>query len=124
MKTRVFFHERFRGKEWLVIGNKFGNFPRVMDRVLKLPEGTLFTPKKISEELLLKIHTPRFVRELKEAWYCEGDLYSVGGCLEAVEKILSGELENALVFTVAAGHHAERDFAWGEAPTPPAPVLR
>ena len=27
--------------------------------------------------------------------------------------ILSGKLKNALVFTVAAGHHAERDSAWG-----------
>lgn len=50
---------------------------------------------------------------LKEAWYCDGALLSVGGCVEAAEKILSGELENGLVFTVAAGHHAERDSAWG-----------
>jgi acetoin utilization deacetylase AcuC-like enzyme len=113
MKTGVFFHERFRGKQWLIIGDKFQNFPRAMDRALKLSQVRLFTPEKVSEELLRKIHTPRFVRELKEAWYCEGALYSVGGCVEATQKILSGELENALVFTVAAGHHAEKDSAWG-----------
>jgi len=113
MTTGVFFHEKFRGEKWLIIGDKFRNFPRVMDRQLKLPHVKLFEPKKVSEELLLKIHTPGFVQELKDAWYNEGALLSVGGCVEATEKILSGELDNGLVFTVAAGHHAERDSAWG-----------
>lgn len=113
MTTGVFFHERFSGKEWLIIGDKFQNFPKAMNHVLRLPQVKLFAPEKVSEELLLKIHTWNFVQSLKEAWYCEGALYSVGGCVEATERILSGEMENALVFTVAAGHHAERDSAWG-----------
>jgi len=33
--------------------------------------------------------------------------------VEAAEKMLLGEIKNALVFTAGAGHHAERDFAWG-----------
>lgn len=113
MTTGVFFHEIFRGKEWLIIGNKFQNFPQVMEHALKRPQVKLFTPQKVSEELLLNIHTPRFVEDLKRAWYYEGASYAVGGCVEATEKILSGEIENALVFDVAAGHHAERDSAWG-----------
>jgi acetoin utilization deacetylase AcuC-like enzyme len=113
MTTGVFFHPTFSGEEWIIIGDKFRNFPRVMNRVLKLPQVKLFTPEKVSDELLLKIHTPRFVQDLKRAWYCDGALYSVGGCVEATERILEGTLENALVFTVAAGHHAERDSAWG-----------
>jgi acetoin utilization deacetylase AcuC-like enzyme len=113
MATGVFFHEMFRGKEWLIIGDKFRNFPRAMKHALKRPQVKLFSPEKVSEELLLKIHTRKFVQNLKNSWYCEGALYSVGGCVEATEKILSGEIDNALVFTVAAGHHAERDSAWG-----------
>ncbi|MFC2003614.1 hypothetical protein ACFLV4_06720 [Chloroflexota bacterium] len=113
MTTGVFFHEVFRGKEWIIIGNKFQNFPQVMEHALKQPQVKLFTPQKVSEELLLKIHTPRFVEDLKKAWYYEGASYAVGGCVEATEKILSGEMDNALVFDVAAGHHAERDSAWG-----------
>ena len=113
MTTGVFFHEKFKGEEWLVIGDKFRHFPGAMDKQLSLPNVKLFEPKKVSEELLLNIHTPGFVGNLKDAWYCEGAFLSVGGCVEATEKILSGELENALVFTVAAGHHAERDSAWG-----------
>ena len=113
MTTGVFFHEMFKGKEWLIIGDKFRNFPGAMKHVLKLPQVQLFSPEKVPEELLLKIHTPEFVQNLKQAWYCDGARYSVGGCVEATEMILSGELKNALVFTVAAGHHAERDSAWG-----------
>jgi hypothetical protein len=113
MTTGVFFHETFKGKEWLIIGDKFRNFPGVMKHALKLPQVKLYSPEKVSEELLLKIHTAEFVQNLNQAWYCDGARYSVGGCVEATEKILSGELKNALVFTVAAGHHAERDSAWG-----------
>lgn len=112
-KTGVFFHPSFSGKEWDIIGNKFRRFPGVMEGALKKEGVRWFIPEKVPEELLLKIHTPRLVEDLKRAWYCEGALYSVGGCVEAAEKMLSGEIKNALVFTVAAGHHAERDYAWG-----------
>lgn len=112
-KTGVFFHPSFSGKEWIIIGNKFRNFPGAMEDALSMEGVRLFIPEKVSEELLLKIHTPRLVEDLKRAWYCEGALYSVGGCVEATEKILSGEIKNALVFTVAAGHHAEQNYAWG-----------
>ncbi|HOP48694.1 MAG TPA: hypothetical protein PK874_13615 [Desulfobacteraceae bacterium] len=112
-KTGVFFHPSFSGKEWIIIGNKFRNFPGVMEDALSMEGVRWFIPEKVSEELLLKIHTPRLVEDLKRAWYCEGALYSVGGCVEATEKILSGEIKNALVFTVAAGHHAEQNYAWG-----------
>lgn len=112
-ETGVFFHPTFSGKEWIVIGNKFRNFPRVMNDALEIEGVRWFVPEKVPEDLLLKIHTQRFVEDLKKAWYCDGALYSVGGCVSATEKILCGDIRNALVFTVAAGHHAERDSAWG-----------
>jgi acetoin utilization deacetylase AcuC-like enzyme len=111
--TGVFFHELFGGKEWNIIGDKFRRFPQAMEHALKLPQVALHAPQPVSEELLLKIHTPRFVEELKRAWYYDGVRYSVGGCVEATKRILSGDLVNALVFNVAAGHHAERDYSWG-----------
>ncbi|HIC84773.1 MAG TPA: hypothetical protein EYP06_00540 [Desulfobacterales bacterium] len=113
MKTGVFFHQVFKGKRWLIIGDKFRHFPEVMKDQLELPGVELITPPKATSQQLLKVHTPGFVDRLMRAWYCEGALYSVGGTIEAVDKVLSGELDNALVFTVAAGHHAERDSAWG-----------
>jgi len=111
--TGVFFHKMFAGAEWDIIGNKFRHFPKAMERQLKLPNVRLYRPEKASEDLLLKIHTPRFMDDLRRMWYYEGVLYSVGGCVEATDRILSGEITNALVFDVAAGHHAERDYAWG-----------
>ena len=113
MKTGVFFHPSFSGKEWVVIGNKFRRFPDVMEVALEMEGVRWIIPEKAPEELLLEIHTPRLVEDLKWAWYGNGALYSVGGCVEATEKILSGGMKNALVFTVGAGHHAERDYAWG-----------
>jgi acetoin utilization deacetylase AcuC-like enzyme len=113
MTTGVFFHEIFSQKDWIIIGNKFQNFPQAMESALSLDNVKLFTPQKVSEELLLKVHSPRLVQDLKESWYYEGASYSVGGCVEAVEKIIAGELDNGLVFTVAAGHHAGHDSAWG-----------
>jgi acetoin utilization deacetylase AcuC-like enzyme len=50
---------------------------------------------------------------LKTQWYKDGAYYTVGGCVEASEMIMDRKLKNALVFGVAAGHHAERDSAWG-----------
>ncbi len=113
MTTGVFFHEKFKGKEWLIIGDKFRNFPGVMRGQLRLPQVKLIAPCPVSDELLLEVHTQRLVESLKKAWYAEGALLSVGGTVAAVEQVLEGKLENALVFTVAAGHHAERDSAWG-----------
>ena len=40
-------------------------------------------------------------------------LYSVGGVLQATEKVLKGEIDNALVIAGVGGHHAHRDNAWG-----------
>jgi len=113
MTTGVFFHEVFRGKEWPMIGDKFRNFPAVMSRALALPGVKLLVPNKVPQDLLLQVHSPDLIRDLNQAWYRDGALYSAGGCVQAVEAILSGRLENALVFAVAAGHHAERAFAWG-----------
>jgi len=113
MKTGVFFHELFSQKVWHIINNKFQNYPDVMQEELNLPNVELFEPKKVDEQLLLKVHTQRFINNLKKHWYAEGAYYTVGGAVEASEKIMKGDLKNALVFGVAAGHHAERDSSWG-----------
>jgi acetoin utilization deacetylase AcuC-like enzyme len=73
----------------------------------------LFEPKPVSEELLLKVHVKELVDCVKLKWYYKGASLSVGGCVEAGEKILTGEISNALAFVVAAGHHAGRSEAWG-----------
>ena len=95
------------------MGDKFRNFPQVMEEALKLSGVKLFEPKPVSEALLLKVHTKELVDQTKNAWYWEGASLSVGGCVEAAEKIWEGEIKSALVFDVAAGHHAGPSSAWG-----------
>ena len=112
-KTGVFFHDLFSEKTWHIINDKFRNFPGVMKDELALPGVELHEPSKASDEILLKVHTKRFVKGLKQAWYCKGAYLTIGGCIQAAEKIMDGSLKNALTFGVAAGHHAERDSAWG-----------
>jgi acetoin utilization deacetylase AcuC-like enzyme len=111
--TGVFYHPLFHRKRWDIINDKFRNFPTIMKKQLSLPNVRLYKPEKVDEELLLKIHTKRFVQDLKNQWYKDGAYYTVGGCVEASEMIMDRKLKNALVFGVAAGHHAERDSAWG-----------
>ena len=89
-KTGVFFHPSFSGKEWIIIGDKFRRFPGVMEHGFKKSGVRWYVPRRVNEELLLKIHTDRLVEDLKKAWYCEGALYSVGSWVEATDKILSG----------------------------------
>ncbi|RLF12013.1 MAG: hypothetical protein DRJ68_06400 [Thermoprotei archaeon] len=112
-KTGVFFSPAVKGKDWPVIGDKFRNFPEVMADVLKNPNVALYSPKPVDEKLLFKVHTANVVMDLKSAWYYEGAVYSVGGCVEALERICRGEIVNAIVFNVAAGHHAGPSYAWG-----------
>lgn len=113
MRTGVFFHKEFANGDWPIIGNKFRNFPGVLKEVLKSESVKLFEPKPVHESLLLKIHSKSHLEEVKKAWYFRGASLSVGGCVEATEMIAKGELTNALVFVVAAGHHAEPSYAWG-----------
>lgn len=113
MKTGVFFNPEFSLKDWPIIGNKFRNFPGVMENALSLQGVILFESKPATEALLLRVHTETYLKEVKKAWYYKGANLAVGGCVAASEKIAKGEIINALVFSVAAGHHAEPSSAWG-----------
>ncbi len=113
MKTGIFFHEEFKNKDWPVIGDKFRNFPEVLKDVLKLPGVLYFESKPVDEEILLNTHTHTYLQEVKRSWYYKGASLAVGGCVEAAELIAKGELKNALVFSVGAGHHSGPSSGWG-----------
>jgi len=102
MKTGVFFHEIFARHSWPVVGNRFKNFPKAMERELQLEKVDLFKPEKVSEELLLKVHSREHLDRVKERWYYKGAAISVRGCIEASELVYDGKVENALVFNVAS----------------------
>jgi len=58
-KTGGFFHPSFSGEEWIIIDDKFRNFPSAMEHALHMEGVRWFVPEKVAEELLLKIHTPK-----------------------------------------------------------------
>jgi acetoin utilization deacetylase AcuC-like enzyme len=111
--TGIFFHPVMSDGNWPIIGNKFREFPQALGDCLELPTVTLFTSEPVEEGLLLTVHTPAHLRREQDAWYYEGALRTVGGCVAAAQGIAEGRLTNALVFSVAAGHHAGPDSAWG-----------
>ena len=111
--TGIFFHPLMAEGNWPIIGNKFRDFPHVLRDVLALPNVKLYTPVPVEEELLLKIHSSALLKRAKDAWYYEGALRAVGGCVASAEGVAQGCLKNALVFSVAAGHHAGPSSAWG-----------
>ena len=105
--------------DWPIIGNKFRGVPEALGGVLDLPSVTLITPEPVEEELLLKVHTPAFLSRERDAWYYDGALRTVGGCVAAAGCIAEGDLDNALVFSVAAMPVLMRH---GGGRTSPAPV--
>lgn len=113
MKTGVFFHPIYASNYWPIMGSKFSRFPEAMKEVLEKDNVELIKPQKVDEKLLLKVHDPGIVNNLKGKPYEEGALLSVGGCVEAAEKVYRGDLKNAFVFNVSAGHHAGPERAWG-----------
>lgn len=111
--TGIFFHPLMAEGDWPIIGNKFRDFPQALGDIVAIPNIELYTPEPVQEELLLKVHTPSLLRTVKDAWYYQAALRAVGGCVAAAQGVAKGRLRNALVFSVAAGHHAGPSSAWG-----------
>jgi acetoin utilization deacetylase AcuC-like enzyme len=109
----VFFTEKFKGLDWPIIGDRFKDFPEAFGDLLGNPGVAFYEPEPVSEELLLKVHSLSHLETVKAAWYYEGARLTVGGCVEALEKIWTGEVKSAIVLSVAAGHHAGPKSAWG-----------
>ncbi len=113
MLTGVFFHKEFIGKNWPIVGNRYAGFEKIIEKFSKDPKIVVIEPEPVSEELLLKVHTRELLEEQKKAWYYHGARLTVGGFVKACEMVWKGELRNAVVFLVAAGHHASKSSAWG-----------
>ena len=62
MKTGIFFNEIFKGKDWPIIGDKFTNFPDVLNDVLKFKNVILYESPKASPELLYKVHSKQLIQ--------------------------------------------------------------
>jgi acetoin utilization deacetylase AcuC-like enzyme len=74
---------------------------------------TYYESRRCTEKEIARIHTKNWIEEVKRGQYGNCSLYSIGGILDATEKVLKGELDNAFTIAGVGGHHAHRDSAWG-----------
>lgn len=117
MRTGIFFYYQK--------GERLRDFPEALKGILEQENVFLydaFYPLKplssfelepISSELLFRVHYPKMIEEVKLTGNFEGALFSATGTVRAAEKICTGEIDNAFVFTGYGDHHAGRNFFGG-----------
>lgn len=113
MKVGVFFHPHFAEKDWPIIGNKFANFGKILKQFAGRDDVLIIEPPFPDESLILLVHEPEYVNSLKKSWYYKAACLSVSATHKALFMIKEGSINCALVFSCAAGHHAERNSGWG-----------
>jgi len=114
-RTGIFYHD-VCGKEAyssLAMGVEEGF--RSLDKSGILTESNVkwFESRQATEEEIGRLHSQEWIDQIKRTEWWKVSLYSVGGMLGATEKVLTGEMDNALVIAGVGGHHAHRDSAWG-----------
>jgi acetoin utilization deacetylase AcuC-like enzyme len=114
-RTGVFYHE-VCGKEAyssLAMGVEDGFQSLEKEGILSRPNVTFFESRPALEKEIARLHSQEWIDKIKQTQWWRVSLYSVGGILQATEKVLTGEINNALVIAGVGGHHAHRDSAWG-----------
>jgi acetoin utilization deacetylase AcuC-like enzyme len=111
--TGIFYHSSFSRRSYLTQGSRLQDFPDALRCLLEKSRYRLIESPAISEELILKVHTPQLIREVKEDPLCSTAWHSAGGVVMGAEMIASGRLHNAFAFIGAGGHHSGRDFFGG-----------
>jgi acetoin utilization deacetylase AcuC-like enzyme len=114
-KTGVFYHD-VCGKEAyssLAMGVEDGFLAIRKEGLFNEPNVKWYESRKALEREIARIHAQRWIDEVKRGEYWNCSLYSIGGMLEATEKVVKGDLDNAFVIAGVGGHHAHVDSAWG-----------
>jgi acetoin utilization deacetylase AcuC-like enzyme len=114
-RTGVFYHD-ICGKEAyssLAMGVEQGFQSIQKEELFSFPNITWFESEPATEEQISRLHSQAWIDHIKKTQWWKVSLYSVGGIVGATEKVLSGEIDNALVIAGVGGHHAHRDNAWG-----------
>jgi len=113
-ETGVFYSEVMRNEHApsdMNIGKGFDGIVR--EGLLDEVGVRLFEAEPVPEDLVLRVHAREWLEEVKRAGYWEVSLCSAGAVVMAFDKVLSGELGNALSLVGIGGHHAGRDYAYG-----------
>ncbi len=112
MVTGVFYHPSFSRRSYLTLGTRLKDFPSAFEEI-RHPKLRILESPRVSDELILKVHTPRHVEEVKSDSLCSTAWHSAGGVVKAAEMVYGGELRNIFCYIGAGGHHAGRDYFWG-----------
>ena len=63
-RTGIFYHPSFSRRSYLTVGRRLADFPGVLRDLLALPQVVLFESQPVSDELILKVHTPGLIAEV------------------------------------------------------------
>ena len=114
-RTGVFYHD-ICGKEAyssLAMGVEEGFQSIRKEGIFDQPNVTWFESEPATEEQIGRLHSKEWIDNIRKTQWWKVSLYSVGGMIRATEKVMKGEIDNALVIAGVGGHHAHRDSAWG-----------
>jgi len=113
VRTGIFYHPSFSRRSYLTRGARLEDFPRAIQSILDDPSYCLYESPRITEDCLLKIHTPELIEEVGRDVLCSTGWHSAGGVVLAAEMIARGDITNAFAFIGAGGHHSGRDLFRG-----------
>jgi len=65
-RTGIFYHPSFSRRSYLTVGRRLAAFPGALKELLALPQVTLFESQPVSDELILKVHTPDLIRAVAQ----------------------------------------------------------
>jgi acetoin utilization deacetylase AcuC-like enzyme len=111
--TGIFYHISFSRRSYLTVGARLADFPEAFEPLLAHENIHLYESKPISRELILKVHTPELIEGVKLDPLCSTAWHSAGGCVEAGQRIMEGEIRNAFVTIGAGGHHSGFNYFGG-----------
>lgn len=114
-RTGVFYHD-ICGKQAyssLAMGVEEGFQGIQKAGLFSEPNVTWYESEPATEEQIARLHSRDWIEQVKKTRWWEVSLYSVGGMIGATEKVLTDEIDNALLIAGVGGHHAHRDSAWG-----------
>src|SRR4030067_3781847 len=103
--TGIFYHPSYSRGSYLTVGARLAYFPMALDKILQSGNVRMYTPGPVSQELVLKVHTPSLIEGVKGDPLCSTAWHSAGGVVMAGEKIADGAIGNAFGFIGAGGHH-------------------
>lgn len=115
--TGIFFHyqqgERLKDFPLALEGIIDKDHVMYCDALYDAPPDSIYDIPPVPVSELYEVHSAVMVEQIKQIGVFEGALYSVAGAVLAAEKICSGEITNAFVFTGYGDHHAGKNFYGG-----------